>query len=374
MRLNQNETEKRGARSEERGVSRVAIPARRDTAHSAFTLTELLVVIAIIATLAGLITAAAVGALGAGKQAAITFELQQISNALEDFKNEHGVYPPNVYRSGDVSSSDQGKNDSNLLLALKRISTRSTEFNIGANVDTPANNISNILQLGLSPAEAVVFWLSGFSNDETRPLTGTDLSVVSIDDGGSTINNVITFDAFPNPLYEFDVSRLRYSRDSTGTRRFITVNRNDAAGTEVYIQLYEYLPDGSEEPFVYFDTSRDTPSQMVANWETSEFFYVSRRASDGIIFPLKQERPDAPSAAERNPPQVQYLEYVNRDRFQLLHCGIDDLWGNFSVGGALDLSDGNNIPTLLFPDGPFIGEVADTVGNFITGTLEDEQE
>jgi len=32
------------------------------------------------------------------------------------------------------------------------------------------------------------------------------------------------------------------------------------------------------------------------------------------------------------------------------------------------------IPILLFPTGPFLGDIADTLGNFGTGTLEDAQE
>jgi prepilin-type N-terminal cleavage/methylation domain-containing protein len=55
---------------------------KASTPRSAFTLTELLVVITIIAILTSLITVAAVNALRTAKQARITMEMQQISNAL----------------------------------------------------------------------------------------------------------------------------------------------------------------------------------------------------------------------------------------------------------------------------------------------------
>ena len=368
MPLNQNETAAQGS-------GRVAAQSRayRPSAlRHAFTLTELLVVIGIIAVLAGLITAAALNAWNKAKQTAITFELQQISGAVEEFNNRHGIYPPNIYSAGVISSIEQNQNASNLLLTMKRISPRSTEFNSSANASSGQNNITSVLQAGLTPAEALVFWLSGFSGDETRPLSGADLEVVAIDDNGTPVNNVVTFDSFPAPLYEFEVSRLRFSRDSNGARRFITVHRQN--DVEIYIQLYEYLPSGSDEPYVYFDTSRENPSQVVNNWSTSEFFYSSRNSTGGAIYPIKQIRADAPNSADWVSPRIQYLEYVNKERFQILHCGIDNLWGDFSTVAELNLNDTEYVPALLFPDGPFIGEVADTVGNFITGTLEDEQE
>ena len=74
-----------------------------------------------------------------------------------------------------------------------------------------------------------------------------------------------------------------------------------------------------------------------------------------------------------------YLRDSHRPQgFQILHCGLDDLWGDFSTdtgaGGQLSLGNTNYIPRLLFPDGPFIGDIADTVSNFYGGTLEDEQQ
>jgi len=168
------------------------------------------------------------------------------------------------------------------------------------------------------------------------------------------------------------------SSDGAGNRRFMNVTR--ANGNMVQIQLYEYLAPNSEEPFVYFDTSRETPLQVVDNWTTTEFFYTSP-TSGGNIYPLKQMRADAPSP----PPTtggLQFVEYVNAGKFQILHCGLDDAWGDFFLGGAT-LNDSmsnilttnpNFIPNLLFPTGPFLGDIADTVGNFGEGTLEDAQE
>ncbi|MCA9231277.1 MAG: prepilin-type N-terminal cleavage/methylation domain-containing protein [Planctomycetales bacterium] len=388
MSQNQNETVRNSRKpNAERGTlpapSSRSYPAAFRFPHSAFTLTELLVVISIIAILATLITGAAVNALNRAKQASITLEIQQLASAIEDFKNKNGAYPPNVFANATLSNNpEKNANAQTLLRFMKKVSQRSTEFQINLTGSTPArnstaasDNLYPIIDVGLSPAEALVFWLQGFSQDVTRPLTGTDLELTSIDDNGTTVNNVITIDSF-EPLYEFDRGRLRISRFPDGRRRYLTVQRLTAP-FEVYIQLYEYLAPNSEEPFVYFDTSRETPEQVVNNWATTEFFYASP-TSGGNIFPLKKMRANAPSTLPTN--KLQFVEYVNPDKFQVLHCGLDDAWGDFSAstgaGGQLDVSatNGNFIPNLLFPTGPFIGDIADTVGNFGTGTLEDAQQ
>ncbi len=405
MTLNQNETgcELRVTRREARVfacrtlVTRASRPAPR-----AFTLTELLVVITIIAVLASLITVGVSNALRKANQAVITLEIQQLSNAMDDLKNEFGAYPPNVFPNGDATlglTNDEKKASAQILLRfVKKAFPRSNEFQVnmfGAAPDqgkdlslTPASrqeSIDNIFpatDLGISPAEALVFWLQGFSQNVSRPITGTDLVVTQIEytnpvsNSVETPTNVITIET-RKPRYDFDRGRLRMSFNPiNGNRRFLLVQRTD--GTPIQIQLYEYLAKNSEEPFVYFDTSRETPKQVVNNWETTEFFYSSL-ISDGIVYPLKQMRANAPSTAST----LDFVEYVSQDKFQILHCGIDDFWGDFSdeTGGSqgeldVDKDNGgfNYIPLLLFPEGPFIGDIADTVGNFGIGTLADEQE
>lgn len=364
-------------------------------AARAFTLTELLVVITIIAILAGLITGAAINALNRAKQAAITLEIQQLAGSLEDIKNTYGAYPPNVFRNSDttlgLTNNEKRTNASNLVLFMRKSVSRSTEFQTVLQSPPQRNTTSDLLdnlypvyETGLTPAEALVFWLQGFSKDVQRPLSGTDLVARSIDDNGTTEDDVITIESF-TPLYDFDRGRLRISRDSNGKRRSIKeIYRADGSGP-FEILLYEYLPSGSQQPFVYFDTSRETPQQVVNNWENREFFYASPTIAGSNIFPLKKIREDAPKRADWVSPHMQYIDYVEKGKFQILHCGIDDLWGNFrhasddGQGGELDVTQSNPnsadiVPKLLFPTGPFLNDVADTVGNFMTGTLADEQE
>ena len=91
-----------------------------------------------------------------------------------------------------------------------------------------------------------------------------------------------------------------------------------------------------------------------------------------MIHPLEKVREGFSGAA----PTIADLVYVNQGKFQILHAGIDDIWGTFApLSLTMQLMQGNNASAvLLVPTGPFIGDIADTVGNFMTGTLGDEQE
>ena len=63
----------------------------------AFTLVEILTVIVIISILATLTVLAVAGAMRASKRAKIGWEMSQISMALEQYKNEFGEYPPDLF-------------------------------------------------------------------------------------------------------------------------------------------------------------------------------------------------------------------------------------------------------------------------------------
>jgi prepilin-type N-terminal cleavage/methylation domain-containing protein len=343
-------------------------------ARPAFTLTELLVVIAIIAILASLITAAAVNAMNASKRTAIVTEIRQLGDAIERFKtNLGGAYPPNVFPESLLANAAEQKiNRDYLSRFLTKSRPNAVEFVPTASVTSGANNLQTILTAGVRPSEALVLWLSGFSGDTKRPLSGADLEVTSIDDNGSTANNVITFDSFDAPLYEFDKTRLRFSRDSDNKRRYLTVY--DANGNEKFLQLYEYFPKGSEQPFVYFNTV-DTPQTVARTWLTSEIYYKNPKDTTQVIYPLKKMKANAPTTLPS--PALQFVEYVNQGKYQIFHSGLDDAWGNFSNPPAydakLEVQDQDTVPTLLFPTGPFTGDLADTLSNFADGTLESAQ-
>src|SRR5262249_20942127 len=143
------------------------------------------------------------------RRARITLEMKMMSQALEQLKNDLGSYPPNVWAGASTTGvtlkpTEIDKNISDLKVFLTKASSQSTE---NYNVQTLAN-------YGLSPAEALVFWLEGFSQDVRRPFSGSDLKLTSVDDGqGGSIDNVVTIDSF-KPRFDFDRGRLKISRDA----------------------------------------------------------------------------------------------------------------------------------------------------------------
>jgi prepilin-type N-terminal cleavage/methylation domain-containing protein len=76
---------------------------RRARARRGFTMIELLVVIIIVAILIGLLLPAINGAIRTAQNAAVSAEISQLSQALENFKNRYGDYPPSrviLYENG----------------------------------------------------------------------------------------------------------------------------------------------------------------------------------------------------------------------------------------------------------------------------------
>ena len=376
MNRNQFETDDWGLGNSEfgfgnwpRGIGATHHSAIRNQ-KSAFTLTELLVVITIIAILAGLITGAAINALNRAKQAAITLEIQQLDGSLEDFKNTYGAYPPNamVPESPVPLINFTGATisvfvESDFERMFRKAFPRHREPR-GLIVHLAGNRISGLpgdpgdLPGGMTAAEAMVFWLGGFSSDVQNPLSGPG--------GPSFAEASLTGEVLEdrNRRYDFDLGRLG-PRDADGqfdaiNGRFIIYTATN--GVLRRINFWQYVPSGSQQPLVYFDTSRHDP----IDYDVS----LLRPAVSPEIHGIKALR-EGLSA----PSNMSDIIFVNKGTFQILHPGLDDIWGEESFERfSLHDSGGDYRNVLRFPTGPFLNDIADTVGNFITGTLADEQE
>jgi prepilin-type N-terminal cleavage/methylation domain-containing protein len=345
--------EVRGQRSEVRGVAAI----RRIAGRRGFTLTELLVVITIIAILAALITAGAVNALNAAKRAAITLEIGQLADGIERFKNEQGgAYPPNAINL--PAPSDLVVND--FIRSFRKAFPRHNENENLLRVlagQTPGGGFDPLPQ-GMNAAEALYFWLGGFSGDPVFPISGAGGPAF---DPSSAAGEVLEG---RNRLYEFELPRLG-PRDNSGvfTGRSITYpNPTGVGGNRLQINFWTYFPKNSTSSFAYFDASRHDPvssSSFVYDFDLSG-------AIGANIFALKKVRE---GFAGTNP-AVADIHFVNKGKYQILHAGLDSAWGDMSPFAI----NGNNIPLILFPIGPFTGDIADTLTNFTPGTLESAQE
>jgi prepilin-type N-terminal cleavage/methylation domain-containing protein len=373
--------------SEVRGIAAM----RRIAGYSAFTLTELLVVITIIAILAALITAGAVNALNASKRSAITLEIGQLADGIERFKNEQGgAYPPNAMNNntevpptpnylGD-SIYDQTIND--FIRSFRKAFPRHNEPEgllrrlAGATVLPPSDTSSaTLLDGGMNGAEALYFWLGGFSSDVVYPISGQ--GGPSFGDGPDSGNQLGLNDEIVENrvrLYEFDLARLAprnsdgifHGVDNGGTGRFVLYNDPQNAGAQRRINLWTYAPKNSTSSFAYFDTSRHDPVNY--DMDISGVF-------DLKIFALKKVREGFSGSGI---PAPRDIHFVNKGKYQILHAGLDNAWGDLSFASITkatgNVDSGNASGVLRFPTGPFTGDIADTLTNFTPGTLESAQE
>lgn len=341
-------------------------PARR----RGFTLTELLIVIAIIGVLAALIAAAATNALRNARRARILLEIKNVGGSLENFKNERGAYPPNCMHDGSNQMITRVASDVERMArkAFPRINPQELEvFRALANgqqsnsvVTQTSPNFTN----GMTAAEAFFFWLGGFSDDPQFPLSGQG--------GPSYLVSSTTGEILEDrkPAYAFDLSRLG-PRTENGLDYdnvdyiLYTISMNGVQQNR-RINLWYYHADGSEQPYVYFDASRYKPSQYDM-WAANP----SGSNSPPVIYPFLQYR----QGFKGTSPQLTDVVFVNQKKFQILHPGLDDTWGPAFqyVGKAPFIQNPTSDVTLLFPTGPFLAELADTLTNFTDGPLEDSQ-
>ncbi|TWU28286.1 type II secretion system protein [Bythopirellula polymerisocia] len=350
-------------------------------ASSAFTLTELLVVITIIAILAALITAGAMNALNASKRARISLEINQLGQSIEEVKNKYGAYPPNGM-SFQGESNYSGTVVSQLTTSdfermFKKAFPRSQEpvgliRRLGGATGNQNPGDPSLLPNGMNSAEAVYFWLGGFSEDTQYPLSGPGGPAF---DPTSTTGEVLES---RNREYEFDLGRLGprndsgvfHDTDNGGQGRYVTYdNPKNTGPARLRINLWRYNPSGSERPYLYFDASRHDPIDYDQN-------LTGLGQNDSVqIYALKKLREGFSTS---NTPAPKDIVFVNKGKFQILHSGLDDAWGSFKPFSILNASGnvntGDASGVFLFPTGPFTGDVADTLTNFTPGTLESAQE
>ncbi|MDC0936216.1 type II secretion system protein [Pirellulales bacterium] len=330
----------------------------------AFTLTELLIVVTIIAILASLITAAAINALNAGKRTQILFEINQISQSMEDFKNDLGAYPPNGLNPNQLN----GAVASDFVRMFKKAFPRHQEdpdlIHSLAGSPGPSNNVDPLAG-GMNAAEAVYFWLGGFSSDPKFPISGPGGPSFRVDNSLPGNGEVLED---RNRRYDFDLSRLgpRTSDgvfDGTGNR-FITYADPLVNGETRRINLWTYTPAKSERPLAYFDASRHTPVE----------YHPDLSGGAGLgLFPLTKVREGVSASSGYT---LGDLVYANDGKFQVVHSGIDDTWGDWSAMHVLPNQDPDDDGTgvIVYPVGPFIGDNSDNLTNFANGTLADAQE
>ena len=247
-------------------IDDVQTPLEKDPTvarRGGFTLVELLAVIMIIALLAGLLTPAVMRARNSARNAAIKAEIDMLHMAIMNYKNEYGSFPPCF--SGAAATDPAAKH-------ILRIFPRTA-------------NVANEVTAAPNPANAMMGWLGGYSDDPTRPVSG----------------------GTRKRLFDFDQSR-------TGS------------GVAVY------YPSGAKgSPYIYLSSNAyglfDGAAGTVSNgWPASSITYMA--GQDSIVIPSGAYYPTrAPTSAGAADWTNVSRPYFNPDTFQILCAGADGSFG-----------------------------------------------
>ncbi len=355
-------------------VHRTVNQLRRD--RSGFTLVEVLMVVAIIGILVGLIVPAVSMALKASQARAISMEVITLADSMEKYRSKYDDYPPD--------GSNSVVMERHLRKAFPNIAP--TELQIFSKTyGTPVSNVSNGAPSGvMDPAEALVFFLGGFSDDPAFPFTGvggplylTNMSGVQVNSSAASIATVQYNVDRVNAFFEFNQAQLTLDASSGST-----VSNDEAtlfSGTNDVIPAYH--PKGKAAPYVYFSRSTYTSGAFFNYYGSSGIGYARPYRSDTE----NTKVPNTPAMANSRYP------FVNSDTFQIISAGLDDSYGGimmpsgaggptyfrFPSGSSIDFAGfPSTAPTLgtysRYSDGAgVISMQLDNSTNFAGGKLED---
>lgn len=280
-----------------------------------FTLVEVLVVITIIGILAALLIPAIGGVVARGKETAIAMEVEQISQALEAYKNEYQDYPPDYSDLSVVvrhfrKFAPQISNDDLAVLSV---------ITSDANGNTTATAVNR--------AEALVLALGGYSDDKRRPLTGAGGPFIIIDPTQPINRQNIRYNVdLTNKLFDMDLGRL-------------TLNNQDFEGPgEISDGIPALLPRGLSQPYIYFDSHT---YNLVASGNTviANGYYGGVDAG-GIRPYMTFQQPRAPGGNTygTKAAAASGFRFQKAETFQVISAGLDDIYGSIFYTDPVNLT------------------------------------
>lgn len=305
-----------------------------------FTLVEMLVVIAIIGILAAILVPTVAAAIRKAKISAVAAELTQLTQAIEKYKLDQSDYPPDF------------TNRLAVVAHVRKAFPRNTQNVAAWLLTTPATQAPP----KLDPAEALVVWLSGLTNNPRDPI------------------GIGTSSGDPKTYFDFDKTRLK-----------------DADG-DGWMEFYPKHGDGA--PYVYFDGRvLDDPSNTnnVCAYAWAVYPLLGGPVNDpdrantniprtitptstpssdiGVARPYRSNiainATTNPQAWPQSAPNT--TEWLNQGKFQIVWAGLDNHFGWDNVTS-------NGLAFKQFPEPNYYAdpqitqeEDSDNLGNFSEG-------
>ena len=306
---------------------------RNNASRGGFTLVELLVVIVIIGLLAGLTTTVVVGSRHSVRAAVVSTMEAQLSIALDEYKNRYGEYPPDF--------SDQVAVERHLKKRWPRYEVTYAEFledvDLGCRLSSGgyARNPSNL------PASGLAKDLVGFHVWNIRE----HISAILFWLGGLPDENGVPSGFYASPKYPLGIVR---------TNNITYISRPDRAKREKPLFLcdrkdigaFGYVNEGSVSVFSRLDgTTLDsgTTTEYIPGYCQGDlpivYFSPSPNAPYGtksIRVNLNDQTSDAVPYAKGLSADGASVDWYEANRFQLIHPGVDGLFGESIYGNSID--------------------------------------
>ncbi len=315
-----------------------------------FTLVELLIVIAILGILAGLLAFGVSAARTAILKRAQKFEIEMISQAVERYREKYGDYPPDG-SSWPIVEAHLRKAFPNILITelnLLNPALSASNGYIRNDNDVPYDSYTPIFPQGsprvFDPAEALVFFLGGFSSDPQKPLTGPGGPFAP--SGTGYIYNTQR----ENGFFEFKTGRLTLGPDGFSTDESLFGQKITNLTTPLPPDLLPvYIGAGPSKeqegrPIVYFDSR----TYLISTPTGGAYFNFYTPGTVGDRNNLNFARPYLSNDKDTRTSNVAQ-HFANNRTFQIMNAGYDKFYGGRPVPTVTSPTD--NLVLFIAPTG-----------------------